>query len=600
MVSLFKKLYALFDRQERRQAKGVFVLMLGAALVEVVGVASILPFVAVLANPEVVNTNPFLNTLYTRLAFEDPASFMQVLGFFVLLLFLGSLALKAGSAYTVLRFSNMRFHSLAFRLLGSYLSQPYEFFLSRNTADLTKSLFSEVTEVVDGVLLPFLKFVSGSLVAILISVLLFIVEPWLTVAVGLVLGGSLGVIYYISRRLLSRLGSDRVKANQDRFRMANEALNGIKELRLAGRTANYLSRFENASRAYAKYQATNKIIGDLPHFAVQGIAFGGVLVLVLYLMGRQGGFDEATPLIALYAFAGYRLLPAFQQIFKNGTSLRFYSAGLDSLHHELIELGRHVPIAAGTHEQPKGRIGGDICLRGVTYYYPSTPTPALDNLSLEIGKGACVAFVGSTGSGKSTLIDLMLGLLEPSVGTIFVGAKELKGENLRAWQNNIGYVPQSIYLADATVAENIAFGIPPELIDRAAVERAAVAAHIHDFVTSKLTGGYDASIGERGVRLSGGQRQRIGIARALYHDPDVVVFDEATSALDNATEAAVMEAVNELAGLKTIILIAHRLSTVKSCDAIFMLENGKLTGDGTFEELIKHNAAFGLLAAGKA
>lgn len=601
MFTVFKKLYALLNHQERRRAALLFLLMLGAALVEVVGVASVMPFVAVLSNPQVVESNAYLSSLYEWSGIQGTRSFMFVLGALVLVVFVSSLTLKALSAYSILRFSNMRSHAFSYRLLAGYMAKPYTFFLGRNTADLSKTLFSEVSEVINGILLPALKIVSGCIVALLVISLLFIVEPLLTLVVGAVLGGSFFGVYVLSRKALKRLGKQRVAANAQRFVLATEALNGNKELRLLGREHSYLKRFEKASETFARHQAASKAMGDIPQYAIQAIAFGGILVLILYLMGRYGGLQEAMPVIALYAFAGYRLLPAFQEIFKNSTQLRFYHAALDSLHADLSDVAlspddvKHIESSSDV-----GRLKGNIELQNLTFRYPGVENAVINDLSLKIDAGSCIAFVGSTGAGKSTVVDLILGLLTPEAGKIQVAGQPLDAQNLRGWQRNIGYVPQSIYLADATVAENIAFGIPYEQIDHAAVERAACAAHIHEFISTQLPEGYRTGIGERGVRLSGGQRQRIGIARALYHDPDVVVFDEATSALDNATEAAVMEAVNELAGSKTVILIAHRLSTVKRCDAIFILTHGRLSGVGTYDELIANNEAFNRMASGKA
>ncbi len=600
MFEIFSKLASLLDRSGRRRVGALFLLMLGAAFVEVLGVASVMPFVAVLANPDVVQNNPYLARAYDALGFQAPRAFLVALGSAVLTVFVSSLALKAVNTYAILRFSSMRSHVFAYRLLAGYMAKPYTFFLGRNTADLSKTLFSEVGEVINGVMLPALKIISGGIVALFVVSLLFFVEPLLTLVVGGVLGGSFLVIYWSSRRLLKRLGTLRTQANKQRFILANEALNGNKELRLLGREHAYLDRFEKVSYKFARYQALSKALGDIPQFAIQGIAFGGVLLLVLYLIGRYGGFQEAMPLIALYAFAGYRLLPAFQEIFKNSTQLRFYHAALDSLHGDLASIPSQPETILARRLPSIQRLTGEIMLDCVHFRYPGADRPTIEGLSLSIPLGACVAFVGSTGAGKSTVVDLILGLLSPERGELRVAGQPLTGENLHRWQKALGYVPQSIYLADATVAENIAFGIAPDNIDQQAVERAAKAAHIHEFIAGQLSEGYATGIGERGIRLSGGQRQRIGIARALYHDPAVVVFDEATSALDNATEAAVMEAVNELAGQKTVILIAHRLSTVKRCDVIYLLDQGCLSGAGTYDELAANNETFKRMVMGTA
>jgi ATP-binding cassette, subfamily B, bacterial PglK len=382
-----------------------------------------------------------------------------------------------------------------------------------------------------------------------------------------------------------------MRANERRFVLANEALNGIKELRLMGRERAYLERFEEPSARFARNQASSKVIGQLPQFGIQALAFGGALLTMLYLLNQKGTLEGGLPLLALYGFAGYRLMPAFQELFKSLTEVRFFAPAVDALHEDLVRKERDAveltdPVPA------EARVNGGIRLESVGLSYPGAERVALHDLDLEIPVGCSAAFVGTTGAGKSTAVDLILGLLEPTSGRVLVDGQTLAGKHLRAWQSNIGYVPQATYLADDTVAANIAFGVAVRKIDRAAVERAARAARIHEFIAHQLPQGYDTVIGERGIRLSGGQRQRLAIARALYHDPAVVVFDEATSALDMPTEAAVMEAIEELHGRKTVLLIAHRLSTVRNCDRIFLLADGRLCASGSFEELMEKSEIF--------
>ena len=570
--------------------------MLASAILDVVGVASIMPFVAVLGSPEIMESNQYLKTISSSLGVVDQRAFIMLLGLATLAIFISSLMLKALNAYSIVHFVQMRMFSFSNALLVKYTTQPYEFFLNRNSANLSQLLFSEVSEVVNNVILPSLKVVSSVIVIFSIFLLLLFVDPVVIVFISIVLGGGFLAIYLVTRRLLSRLGAQRAKDNSARFIIASETLGGIKELRLMGRERTYIDRFHTVSKRFAQQQSVAKVIGDVPHFAVQAIAFGGILVLVLYLTARHSGLEGAMPLIALYAFAGYRLLPAFQELFKNATQLNYMGAGLDNLLADMERPSVHrIPQADSTSEL---LLDGDIALNRVCYAYKGD-RKVLDGLTFEIPKGSCVALVGTTGAGKSTTIDVVMGLLQPDTGYVSVGGLELNSENLPLWQRNIGYVPQSIYLADASIAENIAFGVPSDSIDMAAVERAARTAHIHDFVTTAMPQGYQSRIGERGARISGGQRQRIGIARALYHNPQVLVFDEATSALDNATESAVMEAVSELAGQKTIILVAHRLTTVKKCDVIFLLEDGRLAGQGTFDYLSASSAAFARIATNR-
>lgn len=583
MIQIFRKIRGVLDARERRNALMLLCLMLVAAFVEVVGVASVMPFVAILADPTIVSANRHLNWAFTTMGFTDPRSFMVLLGLVTVLVFLGALTIKAVTTYSILRFSNMRAHSISTRLLTGYLSQPYVFYLGRNTAELSKTLFSEVGEVTNGVLIPALKLISNTIVALFIAILLLVVDPLLTVIIGAVLGGSFTLIYVLSRRTLRRFGEQRVQDNTARFVLASEAMNGIKDLRLLGRERYYLDRFRKVSHRFCRQAAISKAIGDIPHLAIQGVAFGGVLLLVLYLTARHNGLSGAMPIIVLYAFAGYRMLPAFQEIFKNSTQMRYYSPALDRLHADLELTG------TGTLESSETapvRLEGAIEVKDVSFAYPGTNRPTIKGVSLTIPKGSSAAFIGRTGAGKSTIVDLITGLLEPQKGFIAIGGTPLTPDNLCGWQRTIGYVPQTIFLTDASIAENIAFGIPPQEIDLQAVQRAAKSAHIHDFIASGLPDGYQTLVGERGIRLSGGQRQRIGIARALYHNPQVVVFDEATSALDNSTEEAVIEAINDLVGEKTVILIAHRLTTVQRCDTIYLLAEGSIRAAGTYEDLL--------------
>lgn len=591
MFNAYHNLNALLSKRERFQAKLVFLLMLLSAIMQMVGVASVMPFVAVLSNPEIVESNQYMALIYEKLGFVDIQDFLLFLGIIFFVIYVFSLAVNALMIYAITRFSSMRLHTIASKLLRIYLMQPYIFYLGRNTSELGTTILSEVGQVTNGVLIPGLRLISDLLVTLTLFILLVVVEPLTSLMVALLLGGSYFLVYLLFHRLIRRIGEDRLTANKQRYIRVNECLNGIKELKLMGRERTYLNKFMLASARYARHQATHRIVGLLPRYGIEIIAFGGILLLVLYLIGRYGGLENALPVIALYTFAGYRLMPSFQEIFRNIIQLRFALPVLESFSKDIVlreniisqkKLGEITPII----------LRDSIRLESIDYKYPGMDTYLIKNLSLSIKAGSCVAFAGSTGAGKSTIIDLILGLISPESGVIKIDNTTLNENNKRSWQDNIGYVPQSIFLADDTVSANITFGLPQDDIDTEALVNAAKIANIHEFIKSELPQGYDTIIGERGIRLSGGQRQRLGIARALYHNPDIVVFDEATSALDNATEAAVMEAIEELHGYKTVILVAHRLSTIKNCDCIYFLREGNLVAKGNFDELIKSNKDF--------
>ncbi len=589
MMSL-KKLLDLLDKKERRQSAMLMGMVLIMALLDVVGVASIMPFMGVLANPGLVETSPILNFAYTGLGFETPLEFLFALGIVAFILLIASLIFKALTTYLQIRFSLIQEFSISKRLVEGYLHQPYSWFLNRHSADLGKTILSEVSAVIYGGFIPLMNLIANSAVTIALLFLLIVVDPYLALSVVAVLGITYGIIFKLMSSWLGRLGQARISANQERFTAVIEAFGAAKEVKVGGLEHVYIQRFATPAEVYAKGQATTQVIAQLPRFLLEAIAFGGMLLVVLNLMARSGSFSVALPIVALYAFVGYRLMPALQNIYAAFTQLRFVGPALNLLHADLKSINL-VANSCGAWIEPMP-LTKSISLNQVTYKYPSAQESALKDINLTISAHTTVAFVGTTGSGKTTIVDVILSLLDPQEGQLIVDGKTITAANRRQWQRAIGYVPQQIYLADDSVAANIAFGVSKKDIDQNLIERAAKIANLHDFVTQKLPQGYASLIGERGVRLSGGQRQRIGIARALYHNPKVIILDEATSALDNLTEQAVMEAVNNLSHEITIILIAHRLSTVRNCDQIFLLESGRVTASGTYEELTKASYLF--------
>ena len=367
-----------------------------------------------------------------------------------------------------------------------------------------------------------------------------------------------------------------------RFTAVSEVFGAIKEIKVGGLEQKYINDFSNSAKIFANSQASARIIGQLPRYFLEALAFGGILLIIIYMMTQTGSFNNVLPIVSLYVFAGYRLMPALQQIYVSSTSLSFVSASLDKLYDDL----KNLKLVNKNQNHGVLAINKKITLKNVYYNYPGTSRTALKDINLTIAAKSNVGIIGSTGSGKTTTVDIILGLLEPQKGMLEVDEKIITKQNVRSWQRSVGYVPQHIYLSDDTVAANIAFGVEPKNINQDMIEKSAKIAELHKFVIDELPKQYQTIIGERGIRLSGGQRQRIGIARALYHNPQVLIFDEATSALDNQTEQAVMDAVKNLGKDNTIILIAHRLSTVKNCDIVFKLENGKLVDQGSFDEII--------------
>ena len=576
-MDVARKLIELLSARERLLLVILFAALLMVACLEMVSVASVLPFLSVAADPTLIQSNAWLAWAYDLLGFTSTNSFLLALAGASLFALVVTNASMAAAQWGQIRFAMARNHQLSCRLLEHYLAQPYVFFLRRNSMDLGKNILGE-TDQVTLVLIAALRLAAKALVVVAIVVTLIVFDPLLALVMTAVLGGAYGLIYVVSRQRLSHLGKQRVDANRTRYQLAAEAFGAIKDVKLLGREKAFYSRFISPSRRFNRSQASSLIISDLPRYALEALAFGGVLVIAIYLLMSGQGLQQTIPVLGFYAFAGYRLMPSLQRVFSSYTKLRYGGPAVDNLH---CELGRNLAppalqppdVSRLTEILP---LAEQFELDGVTLAYQGTEEPVLRDVSLSIEANSTVGIVGPTGAGKTTLVDVILGLLRPQSGEICVDGVPLTDANLRAWQNGLGYVPQHIYLTDDSIANNIAFGVPNADINREAIERAARIAKIHEFITTKLPDGYDSSVGERGIRLSGGQRQRIGIARALYQDPAVIVFDEATNALDGETEEAVMEAINELAGSRTILMIAHRLSTLNSCHMLLRVKDGQV------------------------
>ncbi|MEZ5778912.1 MAG: ABC transporter ATP-binding protein [Paracoccaceae bacterium] len=599
MFSTCRKLYELLDRRERGRVLILLGLITMSGILDMVGIASILPFLAAVSNPEQARTNALLSRLYEWGGFTEDESFLTFLGIMVLCTVLLALASKILAAVAISRFSHMRNHTIGARLLGGYLRQPYVWFLNHHSSELGKTVLYETERSIMEAMLPAMRVFSNIASVVFLVVLLLFVQPWVALISAVVMGGAYVGIFYFVRRNLTSLGEKRAEDNAARYKIAQEVFGGLKDVKLMGLEETYLARFAVPSMRAATNASVSQVVGELPRHLLEVIAFGGMIVLILaLLLTGSGEIGDILPTLGVFAFAGLRLFPAMQQIYLALTQMRFVEPLLDNVHRDTMLVGAptHVPAPAAPVEPI--RLQKSLEIRDVHYAYPNVENAALRGLSLEITANTTVGIVGGSGAGKTTAVDLILGLLPAQAGSLVIDGVPLAPSNMRAWQNSIGYVPQHIYLLDDSVAANIAFGHGEDDIDMARVERASRIANLHDFVMSELGQGYGTSVGERGIRLSGGQRQRIGIARALYNDPDVLIFDEATSALDNLTERAVMAAVNNLARSKTIIMIAHRLSTVRNCDLIFLLENGKLAAQGTFDELVSQNDSFRRMAEG--
>ncbi len=572
-MQTYKKLLFLLSPHERSRAVLLLILIFITSLLEMLGVASILPFIAVLTNPTLIETNNILKILFqisNKLGTQTHQEFLIFLGALAFLTLVISVILKLFTIFIQTRFIFMREYSIGKRLVEGYLHQPYSWFLSHNSADLGKTILSEVSKVITNGIKPLIELIGRSILVTLLITLLIIVDPSLIFVVGLSLSCAYLLIFYSVRSYLTKIGNKRLKSNQSRFTAVSEAFGAAKEVKVGSLEKFFIKNFTKSAQTYSKTQAISIVIGQFPRFILEAIAFGGILLLIIYKMAHDSNLNNSLPIISVYVFAGYRLLPALQQIYNSFTQLTFASPSIDRLYNDLNNL----TVYDNDQEKNILAFNKEIILNDINFNYPNTSRTALKNINLSIPINSTVGLIGPTGCGKTTTVDIILGLLIPQNGTLEVDGKVITEQNSKAWQRLIGYVPQQIYLSDDTILANVAFGVEHKNIDQDMVKKVSKIANLHEFVTKELPQQYETIVGERGIRLSGGQRQRIGIARALYHNPKVLILDEATSALDNQTEEAVMRSINNISKDITIILIAHRLNTVDNCDIIFEFDKG--------------------------
>lgn len=569
MFTTLKQLWQILTPLDKRKLLLVLALVMIMALIEAAGVVSIMPFLAVLSNPEAIVNNSLLQKLYDFFSSNTPQQFIMYLGILSLIVVVVSTCVKISTQYALNRFASLQRHYFASRLLKIYLQQNYEFFIQRNSSSLIKNILSEVDQLIGSMIIPALNLMSSGLVLLTMIGILLIYDPVMAISTASVLVGFYLIIYWLVRKKLDQIGNSFTEANSERYQSCQEALSGIKDVIINDAKQGYIDIFDQYSRIFARHYATRDTLGQIPLYIIETVGYGSLIILAIILVTSGKDVSHILPVLGLYGFAAYRMLPAAQNMYRAITQIKFSQQAFAILQPEFA-LDHHKkasPSLLSTIQFQK-----EIQIEGLSFAYPNRlDQPVLQDFNLTISKNSSIGIVGKSGSGKSTLMDIMLGLLQPQSGRILVDGVELTPDYWSSWRSIVGYVPQHIYLADKSVAENIAFGVTPDKIDIQAVKFAAQQAQIDDFITQQLTHGYNTMVGERGVMLSGGQRQRIGIARALYKNPQILFMDEATSALDTETEAAVNQAIQSLSGKKTMVIIAHRESAVAKCDRILQL-----------------------------
>lgn len=567
MLNSLKQLWKILSPLDKRKVFYVLILVIGMAFIESAGVISIMPFLAILSNPNVVESNHYLTILYNIMGQGAKQNFIVNLGFLSLAIVIFSTIFKIITQYAVNRFSSLQRHYFSTRLLKIYLQQNYEFFIQRNSATLVKNILSEVDQLIWTMILPALTLMSYGVVLLSMVGILLLYDPLMAIATAFVLCAFYVSIYILVRKKLTQIGQEFTQANKERYQTCQEALAGIKDVMINNAKLGYIEQFERSSRVFARHIATRDTLGHIPLNIIETVGYGCLISLAMILVVSGKDVSHILPILGLYGFAAYRMLPAAQNIYRSISQIKFSQQVLNILKSEFELEKNEIGQGHVISKIEKLKFNQSVRLQNIQFAYPNRlDQPVLNGFSIEIKKNTSLGIMGKSGSGKSTLMDIMLGLLVPQKGNIYIDDVELTRENIDVWRDLVGYVPQFIYLADKTIAENIAFGVPKENINLEQVRRVAKLAQIDDFIRNQLPLGYDTVVGERGVMLSGGQRQRIGIARALYKNPQVLFMDEATSALDFETEKNINETIHELQDQITLIIISHKYSCIHKCD----------------------------------
>jgi len=593
VINLVRDLWSVLTPGQRRWVLAAQLLSILMAFSTVSGIAAIAPFFAVFGQPELIDHNTLLHWAYVHGGFSGKRGFVVALGIAFIAVMLIANLINVLGALAMGRLALRIGTELQSTLFAEYLSRPYSFHIRANGTTLFNNILYETARLTNGILRNVFMLVTNLITASLIIVSILLLNPMIALTMSVGLAGGYALIYFVLRRRLLQLGQTQSRSAIEQAQILHESFGAIKEIIVLQAQHFFHGRFERASKSFSLAAALSQVVSENPRYFMECVAAVGLVALALVLSGREEGVGPWLGQLTFLAFAAYRLLPILQLIFAASVNIRAGRAGLDLIAPDLRRARSHTtaPAVLQADRAWQVRPQQEIRLEDVSFRYAPDRPWALRAISLRVPARAAIGIVGVNGSGKTTLVDVIVGLLVPSEGRVEVDGHVLDEANRAAWQSRIAYVPQNMFLLNASIAQNIAFGIPAADIDRRRLLEAARLAQLDELIET-LPAGYDHPVGDRGIQLSGGQRQRIGIARALYREATVLVFDEATSALDGLTEQELMATLGRLRGRYTTILIAHRMTAVRSCDIIFELENGKITGSGTHDELLRSSAVF--------
>ncbi len=582
LPSLIKRLWGHIDRRRKINFFILIIIMLLASIAEVISIGAVIPFLGIMTAPETVINLPYLQPilLYLEISSQSELLILFTLIFIVAAIFSGAMRL------TLLWFQTRLSHSvgasIGIEIYRRTLFQPYSLHISRNSSEIITGITQKTNVVVDLVLIPIFTIFSSLLILSSILIALISIDPLIAIFSFLGFGFIYLSVILITQRGLSRDGK-RISVERNKImKSLQEGLGGIRDVLLSGSQKIYVNIFKKSEIPFRRATARITIVSMSPRYAIESLGMILIAIMAYTLADRAEGISSAIPILGAFALGAQRLLPVLQQAYGGWQTIR----GGQAQFKDAIELLEQ-PLPSYLLDEDIKSVDFEhhIKLKNIKFKYLNNNKYVIDDISLTIDKGSRVGFIGSTGCGKSTLLDIIMGLIEPTEGKFLIDNNEVDFQNNRGWQKHIAHVPQAIFLSDSSIAENIAFGVPKNEIDYHRLELSAKQAQLTDLIES-WEDKYDSYVGERGVRISGGQRQRIGIARALYQNADVIIFDEATSALDNETEKAIIESITELSKNLTIIMVAHRLTTLEGCSTIYQLKDGKIQRSGSFDEIV--------------